>query len=164
MFKKSNRNFRTKKATDSESENETEKSPPVKPTPPPSAATVNPKTVSSVLTSQKILSFNDIEFGEHDDQESNSAGEGSATKEFQVKKSKESRRIMKELKKSKKEKEKILKMEASSSASQSTKSKQDQSLAPDTVLFNEGIKGTHLTNYSLFKVFNRLLDLIQLIN
>jgi hypothetical protein len=136
MFKKSNRNFRTKKQTDSESENEAEKSSPTKPIVQNTAPTNVKLTQNSVgVASQKILSFNDPDLGENDDQESNSANETCSSKEFRVKKSKESRRIMKELKKSKKEKEKMLKMDSSS------KIKQENSSAPDTILFNEGIKG-----------------------
>jgi len=137
MFKKSNRNFRTKKQTDSESENEAEKPSPTKAivqnTAPPSSVKLT--QISVGVASQKILSFNDPDLGENDDQESNSANETGSSKEFRVKKSKESRRIMKELKKSKKEKEKMLKMDSSS------KIKQENSTTSDTILFNEGIKG-----------------------
>jgi len=149
MFKKSNRNFRVKKQSDSESENETEKTSPTKPLTQ-NTTTINTKELQNKigLTSQKILSFNDPDIGDNDDQESNSANETGSSKEFRVKKSKESRRIMKELKKSKKEKEKMLKMDPTTTLSNSSKLKQDGSSTQDAILFNEGIKGKHSMNDS----------------
>ena len=143
MFKKSNRNFRIKKATESDSDEADTKTSPTKPTL--TEVTHVAVTKSVVIAPHKALSFHDAVFDENEDQESNSANEaGSASKEFRVKKSKESRRITKELKKSKKDKERMLKMEVSSSNTKQgsdSSIQRDTALTADTILFNEGIKG-----------------------
>lgn len=148
MFKKSNRNFRVKKQTDSESENESEKPSLKKPINQNTTVANNDAQNNIGLASQKVLSFNDADLADNDDQESNSANEMGSSKEFRVKKSKESRRIMKELKKSKKEKEKMLKMDSS-------KLKQENSSTADAILFNEGIKGKNSTEF--FVLFGYLI-------
>lgn len=148
MFKKSNRNFRVKKQTDSESENESEKPSLKKPINQNTTVANNDAQNNIGLASQKVLSFNDADLADNDDQESNSANEMGSSKEFRVKKSKESRRIMKELKKSKKEKEKMLKMDSS-------KLKQENSSTVDAILFNEGIKGKNSTEF--FVLFGYLI-------
>jgi hypothetical protein len=156
MFKKSNRNFRVKKQTDSESENESEK-PSLTKSINKNTTVANTDTQNKIgLASQKVLSFNDADLGDNDDQESNSANEMGSSKEFRVKKSKESRRIMKELKKSKKEKEKMLKMDSSSTMSNSSKLKQENSSTADAILFNEGIKGKNSTE--LFVLLGCLIN------
>ena len=109
MFKKSNRNFRAKR-NDSESEQEKSQSDDEHSNPP--VVTVKPAngkgqvtnslsvtTKTQVRPTQPILSFDDLEGDSKDGEE----------EEFRVKKSKESRRIAKELKKAKKERERQLK-------------------------------------------------------
>ena len=114
MFKKSNRNFRAKR-NDSDDENEN-KSQSDDEHSNPSAAIASIKaavssgknqaanslsvtTKTQVRPSQPILSFEDLEGDSKDGEE----------EEFRVKKSKESRRIAKELKRTKKERERQLK-------------------------------------------------------
>ena len=141
MFKKSNRNFRIKKATESDSDEADTKTSPTKPTLTEVTHVAVAKSV--VIAPHKALSFHDAVFDENEDQESNSANEA-GSKEFRVKKSKESRRITKELKKSKKDKERMLKMEVSTSNTKQgsdSSIQQDTALTADTILFNEGIKG-----------------------
>ncbi|CAF0932359.1 unnamed protein product [Brachionus calyciflorus] len=115
MFKKSNRNFRTKRAeTDSDEENES----------------VN-QSVS--IKPQKEASKSDIKITKL------SFDNDEETEEFKVKKSKESRRIVKEQKKSKKEKEKQqIKVEEPEYKTQiKTETKE---VSPREILFNDEIK------------------------
>lgn len=154
MFKKSNRNFRTKKAsTDDDSD---EQSPTKSSTTNTATNTAtsdlanfdksnqaliasikNKKTLESKLTST-ILSFEADLLDEEEDE----------ITEFKVKKSKESRRIAKELRKSKKEKERQAKIDSGHVFTKSENSREkevDKELTSEDVLFAEGIKVKPLT-------------------
>ena len=140
MFKKSNRNFRTKKAESESDEEETnvveqvtiQKQQTVKKTEPKAD---NKAEIKQTTTNQnlKVLSFNDDNVENEEE-----------TSEFKVKKSKESRRFVKEVKKSKKDKERALKLESSTIVIKSESSNSND------ILYNEGIKG------KLFKKITRL--------
>ena len=100
MFKKSNRNFRQKKAESDDEPEEEEKN-----------ALEQAKAVNLARNEEKlkakVLSFKDeISLGDLDEDGSNDAGDGDEdVGEFKVKKSRESRRIIKEMKKMRREKE-----------------------------------------------------------
>ena len=121
MFKKSNRNFRTKKA---ESESDEEQKNVIEQVTVQKQQPVN-KTVTKAETKQtassqnlKVLCFNDDDLENEEE-----------TSEFKVKKSKESRRLVKEVKKSKKDKERALIVVKSESSNS------------NDILYNDGIKG-----------------------
>lgn len=137
MFKKSNRNFRTKKVS---SDEETEQTPTTK-TPTDLAnfdksnqqlieSIKNKKTLESKLTST-ILSFEADLLNEDEH----------CVTEFKVKKSKESRRITKELKKSKKEKERQIRIDNGEIDPQDLKKAKTETLTSEDILFSEGIRG-----------------------
>lgn len=140
MFKKSNRNFRTKKAefdSDEEQTDDKQNEPELvknisKQIEIVVESTNNGKSVSTSATvkqnSIKVLSFNDG----LDDENGNDNENGV---EFKVKKSKESRRIAREMKKSRKEKDKPLNEPPKSSNINSNNNKDSED-----ILFNEGIK------------------------
>ena len=119
MFKKSNRNFRTKKAEfDSNDESET-------------------VTISVLNKNKKPLVNNTVLSFENELNE-----DDSLLTEFKVKKSKESRRITKELKKSKKEKQRQTKIDNGEQLSDDdVKKPKAEILTSEDILFNEGIKG-----------------------
>ena len=126
MFKKSNRNFRSKKA-EFDSEEEQEKNLSRKNESgsfePGKKENVEAKNESALprINTQKILSFEEEQFEEET--------------EFKVRKSKESRRIAKEMKKSRKEKQKQQKSDANDS-----KKPKEEIVTGEEVLFREGIK------------------------
>jgi hypothetical protein len=135
MFKKSNRNFRSKRA-DFDSDDE-EKKPPQTATTETSLPVAKTTTAAPYESSKqptltkKVLHFNDAE----EQDEFNEENGADSTTEFKVKKSKESRRISKEIKKIKKEKEK----QTSSSVKPTTATvKVEPDEAP--VTFNQEIK------------------------
>ena len=131
MFKKSNRNFRTKKAeseSDEEQKNVVEqvtiqKQQPINKT---EAKIDSQAEIKQTASTQnlKILSFNDDDLENEEE-----------TSEFKVKKSKESRRLVKEVKKSKKDKERALRMDLSTVVLKSESSNSND------ILYNDGIKG-----------------------
>lgn len=137
MFKKSNRNFRTKKAEiDSDEErNESKQKQEVKPVIQKEDSNSQPEILYSKVTAIKttILSFNEEEAACEEDDDVG----------FKVKKSKESRRIAKELKKSKKEKEKLLKQQTDDSQTVQIKTESKE------IIFNDEIR---------VKPLNRQLD------
>jgi GC-rich sequence DNA-binding factor len=141
MFKKSNRNFRTKKAefdSDEEQSNNNQNE---------SETTINvSKQVEIVVESKnngksisntgtikqnaiKVLSFNDG----LEDENGNDSENGV---EFKVRKSKESRRIAREMKKSRREKDKPVDEPPKPSDNKINKNNNNA----DDILFNEGIK------------------------
>ena len=131
MFKKSNRNFRTKKA---ESESDEEQKNVVEQITIQKQQTIN-KTETKIdsqaeikqtasTQNLKILSFNDDDLENEEE-----------TSEFKVKKSKESRRLVKEVKRSKKDKERALRMDSSTVVLKSESSNSND------ILYNDGIKG-----------------------
>ena len=131
MFKKSNRNFRTKKA---ESESDEEQKNVVEQITIQKQQTIN-KTETKIdsqaeikqtasTQNLKILSFNDDDLENEEE-----------TSEFKVKKSKESRRLVKEVKRSKKDKERALRMDLSTVVLKSESSNSND------ILYNDGIKG-----------------------
>ena len=140
MFKKSNRNFRTKKAefdSDEEQTDDKQNEPELvknisKQIEIVVESTNNGKSVSTSATvkqnSIKVLSFNDGLEDENGNDNENGV-------EFKVKKSKESRRIAREMKKSRKEKDKPLNEPPKSSSINSNNNKDSED-----ILFNEGIK------------------------
>ena len=140
MFKKSNRNFRTKKAefdSDEEQTDDKQNEPELvknisKQIEIVVESTNNGKSVSTSATvkqnSIKVLSFNDGLEDENGNDNENGV-------EFKVKKSKESRRIAREMKKSRKEKDKPLNEPPKSSSINSNNIKDSED-----ILFNEGIK------------------------
>ena len=131
MFKKSNRNFRTKKAeseSDEEQKNVVEqvtiqKQQPINKT---EAKIDSQAEIKQTASTQnlKILSFNDDDLENEEE-----------TSEFKVKKSKESRRLVKEVKRSKKDKERALRMDSSTVVLKSESSNSND------ILYNDGIKG-----------------------
>jgi GC-rich sequence DNA-binding factor len=139
MFKKSNRNFRTKKA---EFDSDEEESNNLKQNESESIKTIskqveivlesknNGKSISTSSTikqsSIKVLSFNDGFEDENGNDNENGV-------EFKVRKSKESRRIAREVKKSRKEKDKPQNEPIKSSSKKNSNAVED-------ILFNEGIK------------------------
>ena len=134
MFKKSNRNFRTKKVS-SEEESDNGIAEPTdlanfdKSNQKLIESIKNKKTLESKLTST-ILSF-EADLLNEDENE---------LTEFKVKKSKESRRITKELKKSKKEKERQTRIDNGEIIEDDlNKKSKDQVQKNEEVLFNEGI-------------------------
>ena len=151
MFKKSNRNFRTKKSEFDSDEEEHSKKANNEPKESANIVKVKLERCESLQTNnenssdsthktskgpqQKVLSFGD----------ENLEDENGFT-EFKVKKSKESRRIAKELKKSRKEKERQLKAEVNFDLKfNDLKKPKEEPLTSEDLLFNEGIKGSTLT-------------------
>ncbi len=149
MFKKSNRNFRTKKASSDEEESPAKAEPATSNTDLANFDKSNQKLIETIknkhyleskLTST-ILSFEaDLQSGENDE----------TTTEFKVKKSRESRRITKELKKSKREKERQTKIDSGqlSASDDLFRKNKTETLTSEDVLFNEGIRGQ-----SFFKMY-----------
>ncbi len=148
MFKKSNRNFRTKKASSDEEESPSKSESASVNTDLTNFDKSNQKLIEAIKVKQQleskltstILSFEaDLQGGDPEDEE---------TTEFKVKKSRESRRITKELKKSKKEKERQTKIENGqlSVVEDIFGRSKPETLTSEDVLFNEGIKGISILN------------------
>lgn len=146
MFKKSNRNFRTKKAETDESDNDSQKSEPIQQ----AAEEIKSEPIQLVQFKKKTIetATTILSFGHEINDEEN-------CEEFKVKKSRESRRIAKELKKSKKEKLKQQNSNESNVQKEysidedddfSKKPKLEPVLTSEDVLFNEGIKGNNKKN------------------
>jgi len=148
MFKKSNRNFRTKKVSSDEEESPSKSESASVNTDLTNFDKSNQKLIEAIKVKQQleskltstILSFEaDLQGGDPEDEE---------TTEFKVKKSRESRRITKELKKSKKEKERQTKIENGqlSVVEDIFGRSKPETLTSEDVLFNEGIKGISILN------------------
>ena len=148
MFKKSNRNFRTKKASTDEESDDNQGSPTKSKVAAAAAVAAtadlanfdksnkqliesirNKKTLEAKLTST-ILSFEADLLDEEENE----------ITEFKVKKSKESRRIAKEMKKSKKEKERQAKIDSGHVFKAQEVKEPEKELTSEDVLFAEGIK------------------------
>lgn len=131
MFKKSNRNFRQKKAESDDEPDEEEKN-----------ALEAAKTVNLARNEEKlkakVLSFKDeISLGDMDDDGSNEAGGGGDGEEdlgeFKVKKSRESRRIIKEMKKMRREKER--------QQQQKQEPERADYNVPEPIVYNKNVSG-----------------------
>ena len=133
MFKKSNRNFRQKKAESDDEPDEEEKN-----------ALEAAKAVNLARNEEKlkakVLSFKDeISLGDIDDDGSNEAAGGvgdgeEELGEFKVKKSRESRRIIKEMKKMRREKERQQQQK------QEPTERADYNV-PDPIVYNKNVSG-----------------------
>lgn len=152
MFKKSKRNFRTKKAS-SEEESDNSSAEPAdlanfdKSNQKLIESIKNKKTLESKLTST-ILSFEADLLNEDEND----------VTEFKVKKSKESRRITKELKKSKKEKERQTRIDNGEILDDEFKKSKEEVLTSEDILFNEGIKGTLKQIYFFYITYITMLN------
>lgn len=123
MFKKSNRNFRLKKAETDESDEEEKKAL--------EEAKVENQARNEEKIKAKVLSFKDeMITGDGDESLSNEAADDDGG-EFKVKKSRESRRIAKEMKKLRREKEK-----------QQQQQEQRDFNVPAPIVFNRNVVGS----------------------
>ena len=138
MFKKSNRNNNLKaKRTVDNSDSAEDEEEATRPAPQPRSHINTPALAAVVVVKPKLacLSENIVD----DDQ--GEAAEEDDTVEFKVKKSKESRRIAKEMKRSKREKERRV-VEGGGGEQRQTlaNAKSESSSSPNNILFNEGIR------------------------